>query len=118
MQYKQVPRIALEIHDAPETPEEVRVPALHLLSCRRRLPKLGPYRKRSLEQALWRMASDSQLGGAVRWKALKPLLQMRAPTEITAQRLDVRTERLPEPGAPTPDVGVGSRFILNINSGK
>jgi hypothetical protein len=88
MQYKQIPRIALEIHDAPETPEEVRVAALQLFGRRRRLPKLGPYRKRSSEQVLWRMASDSQLGGAVRWEALKPLLQMRAPTEITAQRKD------------------------------
>jgi hypothetical protein len=77
MQYKQVPRIALEIHDTPDTPLKVRLAALQLLGRRRKPPKLGPYRKRSPEQALWRMASNSQLGGAERWKALRKLIRRR-----------------------------------------
>jgi hypothetical protein len=100
MQYKQVLRIASEIHDTPDTPVTVRVAALQLLACRRKPPKLGPYRKRSPEQALWRMASNSQLGGAERWKALKKLMRRRRVVTITDRGAspvleESTTERLP-----------------------
>ena len=109
MQYKQVPRIALEIHDAPETPEEVRVAVLQLLGRRRKPPKLGPYRKRSPEQTFWRMASDSQLGGVERWKALRKLMRRRRVVTATDRGAttaldELTTERLAEPGTSTPDV--------------
>lgn len=80
MQYKQLPRIALEIFDITDTPLEIRLAVLRFLAHSRSFPKLGPYRKRSREQALWRMASNAQLGGAERWEALRQLLQMMTTT--------------------------------------
>lgn len=80
MQYKQVPRIALEIFNTAGTPLDIRLAVLRFLAKSRRFPKLGPYGKRSLEQALWRMASNAQLESAERWEALRQLLQMRTTT--------------------------------------
>ena len=53
MQYKQVPRIVLEIFDIPDTPVEIRLSTMRLATSEN-FPKLGSYRKRSPEQALWR----------------------------------------------------------------
>ena len=83
MQYKQALRIAWEICDTPDTAPKVQLAVLRsLLLHGSGFPKLGPYRKRSPEQALWRVASNSQLGGAERWEALRQLLQMMT---ITAE---------------------------------
>lgn len=80
MQYKKVPRIAFEIFDIPDTPVEIRLTVLRFLASGRSFPKLGPYRKRSPEQVLWRIASNAQLGGAERWEALMQLLEMNVTT--------------------------------------
>jgi len=80
MQYKQVFRIAWEIFDIPDTPVEMRLAIVRFLANSRSLPRLGRYRKRSPEQALWRAASNAQLGGAERWEALRTLLAMNPPT--------------------------------------
>ena len=80
MQYKQVPRIALEIFNSPDTPSPILIAVARLLARRGSFPKLGPYRKRSPEQALWRMASNAQLRGAERWEALRQLLQVMTTT--------------------------------------
>lgn len=77
MQYKQVLRIGMEIFSSPDTLEK-----------HESFPKLGPYRKRSPEQALWRTASNAHLGGVERWEALSHLLQMRTATEIAAEGKD------------------------------
>jgi len=79
MQYKQVPRIVIEIFDTPNTPQEALLAALRFLASED-FPKLGPYRRRSREQALWRIASDAQLGGAERWEALRRLLLVSVAT--------------------------------------
>ena len=79
MQYKQVPRIALEIFGVPDTPVEFRLAVLRFLASlvnRPNLPKLGPYRKRSAEQALWRIASDCERDPEERWIALQNLLRI------------------------------------------
>ena len=76
MQYKQVPRIVVEI-TTPDAPLEIRLAGLRLLCSlvnRPNLPKLGPYRKRSAEQALWRIASDCERHPEERWIALQNLL--------------------------------------------
>jgi hypothetical protein len=88
MQHKQVPRIALEIFDTPDTPLDIRLAVLRFLANSRSFPKLGPYRKRSPEQALWRIASNAQLGWAERWEALRHLLQMMATTAPVADGKD------------------------------
>ena len=55
-----------------------------LVASGKSFPKLGPYRKRSPEQALWRVASNAQLGGAERWEALRQLLQMMTTVGVIA----------------------------------
>ena len=79
MQYKQVPRIALDIFGVPDTPVEIRLAVLRFLASlvnRPNLPKLGPYRKRSPEQVLWRIASDCERDPEERWIALQNLLRV------------------------------------------
>jgi hypothetical protein len=80
MQYKQVLRIGLEIVSGHDTPPPIQMAVARLFAGLGSFPRLGPYRKRSPEQALWRMASNSQLGGAERWEALRQLLQMMTTT--------------------------------------
>jgi hypothetical protein len=78
MQYKQVPRIVVEIC-TPNALLETRLAGLCLLASlvnRPNLPKLGPYRKRSPEQALWRIASDCERDPEERWIALQNLLRI------------------------------------------
>jgi hypothetical protein len=79
MQYKQVPRIVVEICTTRNAPLEIRLADLPLLASlvnRPNLPKLGPYRKRSPEQALWRIASDCKRDPEERWIALQNLLRV------------------------------------------
>jgi hypothetical protein len=98
MQHKQAPRIALEIFDTPDTPPQIRLAVLRFLANSCGFPKLGPYQKRSPEQALWRMASNAQLGGPERWEALRQLLQMMTPTAESGAALPetvVRTDDRP-----------------------
>lgn len=64
MQYKQVLRIGSEILSSPDTLPPIQIAVARLLVGYESFPKLGPYRKRSPEQALWRMASNAQLRGA------------------------------------------------------
>ena len=77
MQFKQSVRILGEIlADAEVKPETVFAVARLLTDERRRLPKLGPYRKRGVEQMLWRFASDSTRNPVLRWMALRKLLAL------------------------------------------
>jgi hypothetical protein len=75
MQYKQAPRILGEIIDSAGLATDIKLAALRLYVRCRSLPRLGPYRKRSPEQVLWRMASDTGLGGVERWEAFRQLLR-------------------------------------------
>jgi hypothetical protein len=73
MQYKQAKRILMEVIGTPHVPTEVTLAAIRLFFSNS-LPQLGPYTKRSTEQALWRLASDSTCSPEARWKALRKLL--------------------------------------------
>jgi hypothetical protein len=75
MQYKQASRILWEIYSSPEVPAEIKERALQLL-LRERLPRLGPYQKRSLPQVWWRLASDSELAPKERWTAVRKLIAL------------------------------------------
>lgn len=74
MQYKQAPRILLEIVKDGRSSAKVKLAVIELLMRLDPLPRLGPYKKRSAEQALWRMASDSNGKPAERWTAIRALL--------------------------------------------
>lgn len=76
MQYRQARRILTEILLSRRAGSEVVLPALGLLIRWEELPRLGPYRKRSTEQALWRIASDPTGRVLERWTALQRLLQL------------------------------------------
>ena len=78
MQYKQAPRILWEILDNPNLATKIKLAVVRLFIRRQSFPKLGPYRKRSPEQALWRIASNPGIAGAERWNALRKLLRVRA----------------------------------------
>jgi hypothetical protein len=78
MQYKQVKRILIEIVQAPSVPTRVALAAARLFCRREAPPRLGPYAKRSLPQALWRLASDSTSAPGVRLKALRKLIALNA----------------------------------------
>jgi hypothetical protein len=88
MQYKQAPRILLEILDTPELAPKIKLPLIRLLIRCESFPKLGPYRKRSSEQKLWRIASNPEISGPERWDAIRKLLQVRPtlPKEGAAPR--------------------------------
>jgi hypothetical protein len=73
MQYKQARRILVEIIRMPGVPIQIVFAAARMFSVDP-LPKLGPYRKRSAAQTLWRLASESSYSPEVRWKALHKLL--------------------------------------------
>jgi hypothetical protein len=75
MQYKQAPRILIEILQTPGVPTKVALAAARLFCGLGALPRLGPYQKRSIGQVLWRLASTSGVGAEIRWKALRKLLR-------------------------------------------
>lgn len=77
MQYKQASSILLELFEAPEVPVKMKLAIGRFLTRSKGFPKLGPFRKRSLEQGLWRVASKSETPYALRWQAVKKLLRMR-----------------------------------------
>ena len=74
MQYKQAPRILLEIAEDKKTSAKLKLVVIELLMRLTLMPKLGPYPKRSTEQVLWRVASNSKLGPRERWAAVRTLL--------------------------------------------
>lgn len=73
MRYKQVNRILSEIVSDRQVPPTI-VLAIAKLAMHGSVPKLGPYKKRSVFQALWRVASDSARSANQRWAALQKLL--------------------------------------------
>jgi len=77
MQYKQARRTLLEIATDKRTSAKVKVAIIELLMRLDPLPRLGPYKKRSPEQALWRIASDSEGRPSERWAAVRTLLAAR-----------------------------------------
>jgi hypothetical protein len=77
MQYKQVARILAEITSDVKAPTKIVLRASQLLLEHDTLPMLGPYRKRSASQSLWRVASDSNRSSKERWAALQKLLTAR-----------------------------------------
>ena len=88
MQYKQISRILAEIV-GPGTPVRIVLATSKFLVQNEVLPKLGPYKKRSAGQLLWRVASDSTRTPEERWDAVDKLLspgvrktqrQRRSPT--------------------------------------
>jgi hypothetical protein len=74
VQYKQVARILIEVIQTPNVPIKVALAAARLFCRRDGFPRLGPYKKRSSAQMLWRLASGSTHNPEMRWKALQKLL--------------------------------------------
>jgi hypothetical protein len=74
MQYKQAQRILWEILNTPDLATQIKLAIVRQFIRRESFPRLGPYRKRSLEQALWRIASNPKIAGAERWAAIRKLL--------------------------------------------
>ena len=74
MQYKQISRILAEIV-GPGTPVRIVLATSKFLVKNEVLPKLGPYKKRSAGQLLWRLASDSTRSPEERWDAVEKLLR-------------------------------------------
>ena len=94
MQYKQAQRILLEIMEESGIPAKIVLKTSELL-IQGELPKLGPYKKRSHEQTLWRMASDKKTGFLKRWQAVRILIgdpERSQDSDKTAVR---QTTRLP-----------------------
>jgi hypothetical protein len=81
MRYKQIERIVIEIIETPNVPIKVVFAAARLFSRDETFPQLGPYRKRSVAQMLWRLASNSASAPEVRWRALRKLLALDATHE-------------------------------------
>jgi hypothetical protein len=79
VQYKQAVRIMLEIVKTPNVPTEIALAVIRLFCKLDAPPRLGPYRKRSVEQMLWSVASDSTHSPEVRWRALRKLLVNSTP---------------------------------------
>ena len=75
MQYKQASRISIEILKSRDLPGEEQLKLIRIYRANK-WPKLGPFKKRSPAQALWRLASDGQRPGPERWAALKDLLDI------------------------------------------
>jgi hypothetical protein len=92
MQYKQVARILAEITSDVQAPTKIVLGASRLLLEHDTQPKLGPYRKRSASQSLWRVASDSNRSSKERWAALRKLLT--APVEGTQNQDDSEHNRI------------------------
>ena len=92
MQYKQIYRILAEII-GPGTPVKiVLATSKFLVKNNEVLPKLGPYKKRSAGQLLWRVASDSTRSPEERLDAVEKLL---SPTLRKTQR-QLRNPTTPE----------------------
>src|SRR5436190_4603604 len=100
MQYKQISRILAEII-RPETPIKIVLATSNFLVKNEVLPKLGPYKKRSAAQLLWRVASDSTRSPEERWDALEKLLRptvAKQRTKSSSEQLAKQnTARYPEP---------------------
>lgn len=79
MQYKQAVRILAEIAFNEDAGTKLRFRAAKLLIHAERLPRLGPYRKRSPKQVAWRFACDSRKDPIERWVALRALLGVERP---------------------------------------
>ena len=94
MRYKQGPRILLEIAEDERASAKVKLAAIELLMRLRPMPRLGPYPKRTAEQGLWRLASNSKLRPRERWAAVKTLLA----AAVKEQWIKEGTQALP-PGA-------------------
>jgi hypothetical protein len=73
MQYKQAPRIAVEILESSDLSVDDRLKVIRMVMANK-WPKLGPFKKRSRGQVLWRYASDSTRPAEERWQALQDLL--------------------------------------------
>ena len=100
MQYKQIPRILAEII-GPGTPVKILLATSKFLVKNEVLPKLGPYKKRSAAQLLWRLASDFSRSPQERWDALEELLRpsvanQRSKMSSSEQRAKQNTARSPE----------------------
>jgi hypothetical protein len=50
-------------------------------------PKLGPFKKRSSEQVLWRVASDAERPAVGRWTAFKKLIEIVESTRRAVDRM-------------------------------
>ena len=76
MQYKQAPRILIEIALNPHAGTKLKLRATGSLLRPELLSRLGPYAKRSPEAAAWRIASDGAKDPTERWVALRGLLKI------------------------------------------
>ena len=90
MQYKQAPRILIEILESRDLPVEEQLKLIRIYHQADKWPKLGPFKKRSPAQVLWRLASDGQRPGPERWAALEKLLEIiesmrQAPSQSNTQ---------------------------------
>ena len=63
----------MEIFESPGVSPSVRFKVADLIM-KTDLPQLGPYKKRSANQAFWRVASDSSRPWQERWHAIRRLL--------------------------------------------
>jgi hypothetical protein len=91
MQYKQISRILAEII-GPGTSVKIVLATSKFLAKNEVLTKLGPYKKRSTGQLLWRAASDSTRSPEERWDAVEKLL---SPAVRKTQR-QVQSSSFPE----------------------
>src|SRR5438876_10515616 len=101
MLYKQISRILTEII-GPETPIKTVLVTSNFLVKNEVLPKLGPYKKRSAAQLLWRLASDSTRSPQESWDALEKSLPPSGANQRTKMSSSEpcakqNTARSPEP---------------------
>ena len=117
MQYKQISRILAEII-GPETPIKIVLATSNLLVKNEVLPKLGPYKKRSAAQLLWRVASDSTRSAQERWDAVEKLLR----PSVAKHRAKQDTARSPEPkphanqSSSRPDEGTRNELVKDAEA--
>jgi len=74
MQYKQASRIVREILLRQNLPLKINLKLVSMVY--RDWPKLGPFKKRSAEQTLWKVSSDGDRSGRERWAALEELVKI------------------------------------------
>jgi hypothetical protein len=126
MQYKQISRILAEII-GPETPIKTVLVTSNFLAKNEVLPKLGPYKKRSAAQLLWRLASDSTRSPQERWDALEKLLRpsvanQRNKMSSSEPRAKQNTARSPEPAtrgnkwSGRPDEGTRNEWVVDAEA--
>jgi hypothetical protein len=87
MQYKQTPRILGEIVGSPGVRPATVLAAADLWVSSDPLPRLGPYKKRSAAQALWKLASDSSQGPQARLMALRKLIAIPSQGDTDAKHV-------------------------------